>query len=389
MKQNLLLISLLLTTSIFSAQAEDVTTTIDNIVYTADSEGTTATVAQSKSATGDVIIPETVTIEGKSYTVTELAKQAFMASALKGTTVTSVELPGTVTKIGEKAFNSCTQLKSVNIPEGITELGTNMFNKCESLESIVLPSTLETLGNNAFKGCKELIEIVVPENVTSIGLNCFQNCTKLSSVQLPEGITELGGSLFSGCVALETIEIPASVTKIGDGTFDNTGFKTIALPAGLTELGQAFGNCDLLTSIVIPDGVKEIQGSTFNKCTALESVTFGSEITDINDLAFNQCTAIKNVIVKAVTPPTLDAGAFPQGIFATAKLSVPDASLDAYKAADVWKNFSEIASAIDVIAAGKTVVDSYTITGNKVSENYRGIVIVRYSDGSVAKQFKR
>ena len=387
MKKNLLLIPLLF--SALYVNAEEVTTTINNINYAADSEGTTAVVAQSKNATGDVVIPETVEIDGKTFTVTELAKQAFMSSSLKGTTITSVVLPGTVTIIGEKAFNSCTELKSVNIPEGVTELGTNMFNKCEALETIVLPSTLETLGNNAFKGCKELTEISLPENLTSIGLNCFQNCSKLASVQLPSGITELGGNIFNGCVALENIDIPASVTKIGDGTFDNTGFKTIALPAGLTEIGQAFGHCDLLTSIVIPDGVAEIQGSTFNKCTALESVTFGTGVTDINDMAFNQCTAIKSVTVKAVTPPTLAAGAFPASIFTDAKLFVPDANIEAYKAADVWKNFGEVANAIEVVAGEKTVVESYTITGNKVHENYRGVVIVRYSDGSVAKQVRR
>lgn len=388
MKQKLLLISLLFSTSMFCAQAEDVTTTIEKIVYTADSEGTTATVAQSKEATGDVVIPETVEIEGKTYTVTALADKAFMATALKGTTVTSVVLPSTITSIGEKAFNTCEQLVSVNIPEGVTILGTNMFNKCKSLTTISLPSTLTTIGNNAFKACA-FESIVIPANVNSLGLNCFQDCKSLASVTLPAALTELSSNAFSGCSAITTIELPSGITKLGDGALAGTGITTIELPAGLTDLGQAFADCDKLVSIAIPDGVTSIAGSTFNRCTALESVTLGTGITAINSFAFNQCAAITSVTVNAVTPPTLAADAFPADVYANATVTVPEESRDAYKAADVWKTFSDLAGITEIVAGNKTIVESFTITGNRVSEGYRGIMIVRYSDGSVAKLLKR
>lgn len=385
MKQNLLLTSLFLSATLFCAKAETVTTTIDDVNYAADTEGTTAMVTKSSSASGDVAIPETVEIEGVTYTVTALDASAFSSNSK----ITSVKLPATVTVLGDKAFNLCSKLAQVNIPDGVTELGTNLFGSCKLLESIEIPASVTTLGTNVFRKCESLKSIELSENIESIGSGCFEGCIGITSIIIPYKVTSLSENVLSGCSALETIILTDAITTIGDGAFNGTAIAKITLPSQLTGLGQAFESCANLTSIAIPDGVSVIQGSTFNNCSALETVALGSGITAINEFAFNQCSAIKEISISATTPPALSEGAFPSAVYTNASLTVPDGCEDAYKAAEVWSKFNIQSLILDVTASDSPIIELYTITGSKVSENYHGVVIARRADGTVIKAIKR
>ena len=103
------------------------TFTVDGIKYKASG----STVAVQKDAyTGDLVIPETVDYEGKTYTVTSAAAAAFKQNEA----ITSVQLPNSITKFIKGQFSKCTNMKSVNIPTGVTSFPGNVFEYCSALD---------------------------------------------------------------------------------------------------------------------------------------------------------------------------------------------------------------------------------------------------------------
>ena len=67
--------------------------------------------------------------------------------------LTSVNIPSSVTKIGKYAFQYCTSLTSINIPSSVTEIDEGVFNKCSSLTNINIPSSVTRIGDSAFRDC--------------------------------------------------------------------------------------------------------------------------------------------------------------------------------------------------------------------------------------------
>ena len=107
---------------------------VDGIYYNITSQNKTVGVTYkgtsstqySDEYSGAVIIPENVTYNGSTYSVTSIGEGAFS----RCTTLTSVEIPNSVTSIGEDAFYSCTGLTSVTIPNSVTSIGENAFSFC-------------------------------------------------------------------------------------------------------------------------------------------------------------------------------------------------------------------------------------------------------------------
>ena len=139
--------------------------------------------------------------------------------------------------IGRGAFNGCTSLQSVVLPDSVTKIGESAFSGCTSLQSVVIPDGVTEIGESAFSGCKSLQSVVIPDSVTKIGSSAFYGCESLQSVVIPDGVTEIGDYAFSGCTSLQSVVIPDSVTKIGRNTF---------------------AYCSSLHPVVIPDGVTYI-----------------------------------------------------------------------------------------------------------------------------------
>ena len=122
--------------------------------------------------TGDVVIPETVTYSGNTYSVTSIGVSAFSQS----TDMTSITIPNSVTSIGDGAFIRCLGLKSITIPNSVIEIQSDAFKACQGLTSVTMGNSVTTIGSNAFYNCKGLTEITIPESVTSIGSLAFYGC---------------------------------------------------------------------------------------------------------------------------------------------------------------------------------------------------------------------
>ncbi len=133
---------------------------------------------------------------------------------VKDKTLTSIEIPSSVTNIGDYAFSGCRSLTSISIPSSVTSIGSSAFYNCSSLTSIVIPSSVTSIGESAFYNCSSLTSIVIPSSVTNIGSAAFYGCSSLTSIVIPSSVTSIGNSAFWGCSSL-TIYCEASSKPSG------------------------------------------------------------------------------------------------------------------------------------------------------------------------------
>ena len=299
----------------------------------------------SDEYTGNVVIPESVTYNGTTYSVTSIDSYAFSGC----TGLTSITISNSVTSIGERAFEGCTWLKSVTIPNSVTSIGYNAFYACTRLTSVEFNAEYcTTMGGGGnypvFKGCSALSTITIGENVQRIPSYAFSGCTKIESVVIHNSVTSIGDYAFYDCYGLTSVEIPNSVTSIGDHTFYNcTGLTSIEIPNSVTSIGNnAFNKCSNIDEVhisdiaawcsisfvntysnpirngtklflngkepnelIIPNNVSRISDYAFYNCENLYSVTIGSSVTEIGVSSLP--SGIKKVIFLGNTPPRTSA----------------------------------------------------------------------------------
>ena len=276
-----------------------------------------------------------------------------------------------VTTIGEYAFSNCSSLTSVTIPNSVTTIKEYAFSNCSSLTSVTIPNSVTTIGDNAFNGCSSLTSVTIPNSVTTIGGWAFSDCSSITSVTIPNSVTTIGGWAFSGCGSLTSVTIPNSVTTIGGWAFSIcSSLTSVTIPNSVTTIGDnAFIGCSSLTSVTIPNSVTRIGSEAFSDCTNLQKVNIGNSVKTIGEFAFNKCTNITQISSEAVVPPTCESGVFFYVNTSKCKLIVPKNSLDAYKQAYQWEDFSLIEGSTTGITntvynkAG--LADVYTIDGTK------------------------
>ena len=154
---------------------------------------------------GTVVIPESVTYEGVTYSVTSIGDAAF--SGCSG--LTSVTIPNSVTSIGYYPFINCDGLISIKVEDGNT-----VYDSREGCNAII-----ETATNTLVAGCKNT---VIPNSVTSIGDFAFSHCTGLTSITIPESVTSIGIQAFYRCYNLTSIRIEAvNPPAIEESTFED------------------------------------------------------------------------------------------------------------------------------------------------------------------------
>ena len=182
--------------------------------------------------------------------------------------LTSINIPNSVTTIGEHAFSGCDSLTSINIPNSVTMIGKGAFSGCDYLTSINIPDDVTTIGEGAFGGCHSLTNINIPNSVTTIGTGAFFYCLSLTSINIPNSVTTIGKGAFRGCKSLTSINIPNSVTTIGEWAFvECKSLTNINIPNSVTTIGEwAFAECKSLTNINIPNSVTTIENGAFRGC---------------------------------------------------------------------------------------------------------------------------
>ena len=225
----------------------------------------------------------------------------------------SINIPNSITTIGDRAFYGCESLIKINIPNSVTTIGEGAFLGCNSLTSITIPSSVVTIIGNPFydwhgnlyneskafiyenhvlfnKNKTTLIayraketNYTIPNSVTTIGEHAFSGCDSLTSINIPNSVTTIGEHAYSGCNSLTSINIPNNVTTIGEHAFSGCDSLTsINIPNSVTTIGDsAFAFCESLTNINIPNSVTTIGKSAFFGDKSLTSITIPSSVVTI------------------------------------------------------------------------------------------------------------
>ena len=145
---------------------------LDGIGYEITNDST-VTIVGGSDVTGDVVIGETVVIEGKTYQVTGIGDNAFNGN----TAITSITIPDGINTIGAGTFDGCSQLTTIIIGKGVTTIGEKAFahvgipangprrTESEGLLVKCYAENVPTTAADAFEGTPiSTAKLLVPDN---------------------------------------------------------------------------------------------------------------------------------------------------------------------------------------------------------------------------------
>lgn len=322
-----LLIAFLMMLCCGTAMASDFVT-VDGFKFVVDTDkGEAMLLANAYS--GDIVVPEKVSYNGKDFPVTVLGPNCF------GSGVTNVSIPNSVKSFREKCFYF-SKIKSIDIPNSVLSFGSECFAN------------------------SSLNEIHLPESITTLSYGCFKG-TALKEVDIPTSVVELGSSCFSGCTKLEKIIIPKSVSFIPSDCFRGTGLKEVIIPTSVQRIRDyAFSGCTRLEKIVLPEGLLLIGEYSFYNCSSLQEIELPSSLVGGNNFTFTGCKELKKYVCKAATPPYMIWGD-DYSKLAECILYVPQKSVELYKQNGYWKGFG-IIKAIEGVFEEATSCSTPTIS---------------------------
>ena len=262
-------------------------------IYESSFEGCT-------SLTGALTIPNSVTF---------LDESAFRNCS----SLSSLQLGTGLTTIETSVFAGCSGFKgALIIPSNITNIETSAFTECSGFTTLQLPDTIQQLGWSVFEGCSGLTgTLTIPNSITYLGSSVFEGCSGLTEVVFnATSITTIPQSLFQACTSLQNVQLHNNVVIIERNAFQESGLKTINFPAslqeirsmafyectslsgnlefneGLTTIGSdAFGYCESITGVKLPNSLTSLEGRAFEFCTGITSFIFGSGITSLESNA--------------------------------------------------------------------------------------------------------
>lgn len=377
--------------------------------------------------------------------VTRIGDDAFS----RCTNLYSVSIPNSVTEIGEDAFDFCIRLNNIEIPNSVTTIGARAFSKCIALTSVDIPRSVSKIEDNPFTGCDNLQKINVqqtnpiytskdgilysknvtsliacpagkkgiikiPATVTTIEISAFSGCKEITKVDIPNSVTSIGRSAFEECKGLSSVDIPNSVTSIGDYPFsqcynlsminvqqDNPVYASVdgILYSKKNGIVTSLKECPPGKKgiIKIPDSVTDIEESAFSGCNGITSVDIPSSVTTIGYSAFSGIDDAAKIYCHWEKPIESTHQIFNNYCLRNAILYVPIGTMVNYEKVDPWRNFWNIeeidynttTGIKDVVDPDKSTlyeIDRFDVNGKPVSRDYKGLVIIRYSDGSIKKQ---
>ena len=336
----------------------------------------------------------------KSITLPETLKN-INGYAFSSTGLTAVTIPISVDSIGQRAFGSCGDLASIRINDSEKVLKLNngyygTFAYSSGEKTVYIGRNIERNENNTVFS-DNVTGVEFGNKVTVINSYMFNTTSKLASIKIGSGVktieqhafsstgtdetiteqvvtmgsavTLIEASAFESCSHLKSITLPETLKNINGYAFSSTGLTAVTIPVSVDSIGdRAFGSCADLAAIRIPDSEKVLKlrtgyygtfaysdaektvyvgrniwrnenSSVFSKVTGVE---FGPTMTNIATYLLSGSTALANVKAQWLQPFDIDENVFAKAVYETATLWIPNGTLQAYKAANGWKNFINV-----------------------------------------------
>ena len=226
-------------------------------------------------------------------------------------------VPEGVEVIGEEAFAGRRALRAVTLPGTLRRIGTRAFQKCTALAEVFLPDSLEEIGTEAFNGCSSLEHVVWGEGLRLIRPRAFWSCIRLREVTLPASLRQIGSRAFEGCSSLERVALRNPGMEVDEYAFNETPYcnRLLAL-ADRCMVGQLGATDACPPELVLPEGVTHIDLWAFSK-SRIRTARLPSSLRTVGMCAFRDCKLLTEV---SMSPNTycnyrlrLDPG---DGIFA-------------------------------------------------------------------------
>ena len=207
--------------------------------------------------------------------------------------VTSVDLGGQVTSIGNYSFYDFREIEYVSGGQNVTKIGAGAFVGAK-IKNYPFTTKVTEIGGGAFRDCT-LLQNADISNVTSLGESAFSGCFELESITFSPYLQSIEASAFEGASLSKLGELPNGLKKIGFRAFAATQISKLQLPDGLGEIGElAFYASEKLNDLTIPENVTSIGRQAFYGCANLDNVTFTGDAPIIDTLAFYCCGLIAN-----------------------------------------------------------------------------------------------
>lgn len=379
--------------------------TQDGIIYELNLTQGSAILVDGKAATGNIVVPNTITMNDVVCTVIGIADEAFNQNA----NLTGVTLNGDLQTIGSKAFAE-TNITALNMGAKVRQVGTDFHYKATKLATItvdennpylcaensllmtkdkkevigfpvanpatelIIPDEVELVRNDAVNRCKNLKRIVIGSGCKHIERNAFDNCTEATELILGDNIEDIGYQAFRSLKSVTELQFPKNLKFLYDYAFSFTWS---------------------LKEAVLPEGLEWLCGGALNRCDALERVVMPASLTWVGQEPFSNCGAMTELVSMAENPVGLTTELFNDATkYQTVTLYVPEGCIDNYRNANIWQKFVNIEempnTSIDgVQTKTEAAVEAiYTIDGKRLSQMQNGVNIVRMSDGTTRKIIK-
>lgn len=423
MKRNLLTFGILAVAMLLPCvtSAQDIAgyTTVDGWNYEVYDDGT-AKLTSAPGATGSVVVPDAVTHNGKSYTVTYLGGNSFTDNK----DITAIHLPAGLKRLGARALAWCTNLETVtggpealeniyqynligskwmeNQPEGPVYFKKWLINFKSKYEEDVFALAEGTIGvmqRGDYNGIRSKV-MRVPASTKQIDIitimDDYDGMRYLERFEVDKGNTtyfndEVGALYKNGTsITIEGVEYTGVSFECLPQANPATTYNV--LPGTKFLASKSLGTRSL-EQFNAPEGVVYVGSEVFRK-NSPKGVDLPSTVLKMND-SFYVATGVETIALRATAVPEHGKDLFYKCTNAT--LYVPDASVDAYKAASAFAVVKQILplsqySAVKDVTAAETsaeVTAIYGIDGSVRTALQPGINIVRYSDGTARKVLHR
>ena len=154
----------------------------------------------------------------------------------------------------------CENLKTIDIPNSVTMIGESSFQSCIGIESVTIGNSVSTIEAFAFGLCTNLKEINFGNSVSTIGAYAFSQCDSLTSIYIPNSTKYIQGGAFADCANITSVTLGNSVDSIEKGAFACPLITTIYCQAPIPpKCGEIFSYYDDIytnATLYVPIGSK-------------------------------------------------------------------------------------------------------------------------------------